>query len=636
MIEDLQPGMCTRNQTRNCVLTRVETNYESTFIEQPETPAHQFAVKAFKHALFGTPAPDDANDASKKATRKMTLEAVNARTIDLPAPRDSTPPLSPSKQPGGILMTPGTTNKGRKTVSFGSQVLDNEGKRVNTGKSGIPSDCPGKFPSPWTPGTQLKLDASSDQRPRTKLTEALLDARTTTQPKSGQKLKARDDSDITIDLGAPRSESGKYWKEQYESYAERSEKEMKKVVAKQQLAKKFAMKKDSEVTELATKLEQERKQFRQRERVLEQQNKDFQERLRRAMAESASSIIEVAALKARVATLENSSAMPLSTMQHTRASFSIYEDANKEAIRLQIEQEKVHEASFVASLSTASPGKENASPTPRRHRHQSLPDTSTRPGAPTRLGTAEGEASIILGRSPHASALPARSTLLRSQESQREDQPFKSPIVEPNSVARNETIMPSSPFVLNPSSPLPMPSPDPWLLEVEGSSILQMDKMALPVSTGVPYSRPEWNPPPKHQRGSKSISHIEHAQATGTGRQLGGVIAPAPKASGRDLSRKPQYTAPATEPEQKLVASRAINENVIPEVRSAASAKVAANVTQLTNDPKFDMSRITAHHAEGLTQVKRDRAEIPHEDRKEQARRRLEERKRLRKNAAGP
>lgn len=128
-------------------------------------------------------------------------------------------------------MTPGTANKGRKTVSFGSQIEDNEGKTSGTLRSGIPNNCPGKFPSPWNPGTELKLDSSSDKRPRTKLTEALLDARTTTQPQAGQKPKARDDNNITMDLGAPRSDSGKYWKEQYESYAERSEKEMKKVVS---------------------------------------------------------------------------------------------------------------------------------------------------------------------------------------------------------------------------------------------------------------------------------------------------------------------------------------------------------------------------------------------------------------------
>jgi hypothetical protein len=49
------------------LLTVLESNYESTFIEPPETPAHQFAVKAFKHAIFGTPAPEDAKDASKKS-----------------------------------------------------------------------------------------------------------------------------------------------------------------------------------------------------------------------------------------------------------------------------------------------------------------------------------------------------------------------------------------------------------------------------------------------------------------------------------------------------------------------------------------------------------------------------------------
>src|SRR4051812_26485275 len=106
----------------------IENNYESTFLEPPETPAHQFAVNAFKHALFGTPAPEVANNTSKRADKKARIDATNAKTIILPAPSEDGPPLSPSKQPGGILMTPGTASKGRKTVSFGSQVVDNEGK----------------------------------------------------------------------------------------------------------------------------------------------------------------------------------------------------------------------------------------------------------------------------------------------------------------------------------------------------------------------------------------------------------------------------------------------------------------------------------------------------------------------------
>lgn len=51
-------------------------------------------------------------------------------------------------------------------------------------------------------------------------------------------------------------------------------------------------------------------------------------------------------------------------------------------------------------------------------------------------------------------------------------------------------------------------------------------------------------------------------------------------------------------------------------------------------DPKFDLGKITSHHAEGSTKVKHDRAEMVPVDRKAEARRRLEERKKLRK--AGP
>jgi hypothetical protein len=50
-------------------------------------------------------------------------------------------------------------------------------------------------------------------------------------------------------------------------------------------------------------------------------------------------------------------------------------------------------------------------------------------------------------------------------------------------------------------------------------------------------------------------------------------------------------------------------------------------------DPKFDLSKITAHHAEGSAQVKKDRAEILPAERKELARKRIEERRRLKKNA---
>ncbi|KAJ4367031.1 hypothetical protein N0V83_007561 [Neocucurbitaria cava] len=632
VIEDLQPGRLPEAPVHTMpVLTLAETNYESTFIEPPETPAHQFAVNAFKHAIFGTPAVDDTNAASNKSTRKAKLDAANAKAIELPAPKEDGPPSSPSKQAGGILMTPGTANKGRKTVSFGSHVVDNEGKRGNTGKSGIPKDCPGKFPSPWTPGTQLKLDPSSDKRPRTKLTEALLDARTTIQTKSGQKPKARDDSDITMDLGAPRSESGKYWKEQYESYAERSEKEMKKVIAKQQLAKKFAMKKDGEVTELTTKLEQERKRFRQRERELEQQNKDYQERLRQTMADSMSATIEIAALKARVATLESPNVIALN-FQQSKTPFEIYEDTSREASQLKTNPEMAADVSLGASISMASSGKENASPKARRHHRQSLPSTSTRPNIPSRLGTAGDEASIILGRSPRALEQSSGAASDPAQAPQSSDQHLKSPLRIRRTETRNENSEPKSPAIILPSSPLPMPSPDPWL--ENDASIPQLDRLAMPISTGQPYSRPAWNPPPRHQRATKSVSHSRPAQVSKNDRHVEKTV-PTVEEVGRSKVRSNTMEQPVLPVESKttLAASRINHKSSIQSAKPEATRNTEASVDYSPTDPKFDMSKVTSHHAEGSVHVKHDRVELLPADRKEKARKRLEERMKIRKNA---
>jgi hypothetical protein len=612
------------------LLIALESNYESTFIEPPETPAHQFAVKAFKHAIFGTPAPEEAKDASKKSERKAKLDLANGKAVDIPAPKESGPPISPSKQLGGILMTPGTASKGRKQVSFGSHVVDNEGKRGNVGKSGIPTDCPGKFPSPWTPGTQLKLDLDSDKRPRTRLTEALLDARTTTQPKSGQKPKARDDSDITIDLGAPRSESGRYWKEQYESYAEKSEKEMKKVIAKQQLAKKFAMKKDGEVTELSTKLEQERKRYRQRERDLEEQNKDLQERLRQAMAESMSSSIEIAALKARVVVLEGSIAKPSPELPPTKAPFEIYEDTRKEVVQPPKGLDMDPEVSFAPSVSMASSAKENSSPKPRRHRRGTMPDASSnRPTLPSKLGTAEGEASIILGKSPRAPPRPFEATLEQALAPPKQEQLSKSPLKIRRPEPTDENHAPKSPAAMLPSSPLPMPSPglDPWM-EINNSSIGEMDKMAMP-SAGQPYTRSEWNPPPRQHRVSKSVSHVTRPLEKA-------VVTEKPEKNEEPSKRRERTAEKAARALETATTSAAPkkDEKRSPDAPKAEAPKKADTAShQSPTDPKFDLSKITAHHAEGSAQVKHDRSQMLPFDRKAEARRRLEERKRLRKNA---
>ncbi|KAL5121749.1 hypothetical protein ACEQ8H_000436 [Pleosporales sp. CAS-2024a] len=610
VIEDLQP----------------ENHYESTFLEPPETPAHQFAVNAFKHALFGTPAPDDPN-AAKQTERQAKVDAANGKNIVITPPPEDAPLLSPSKQPGGILMTPGTASKGRKTVSFGSQVVDNEGKRGNFGRSGIPNDCPGKFPSPWTPGTQPRLELGSDKRPRTKFTEALLDARTTTQPKPGQKLKAKDDSDITIDLGAPRSESGKYWKEQYESYAQRSEKEMKKVVAKQQLAKKFAMKKDAEVTDLMTKFEQERKKFRQRERELEQQNNEFQERLRQALADNASATVEIAALKRRITVLER----PSSTMQE-KPSFQIFEDRSKDAIRPTSDEAQGADLSFAPSISTASSGKENRSPEHRRQRRQSDAERPARPSAPPRLGVAQGEASIILGRSPHAPKRSSRTEAEVITAFAPSEQIPRSPLRTRNAEPTKDQMPSSSPDAMLPSSPLPMPSPgiepDPWM----GLSIQAVDKLAMPNYSGKPFSRPEWEPAPKPQRASKAISHTRNAALAKLDDQRVERSSDV-KAETSVKQSRPGKAAQDLEKQTDPTGNGRKYKDGTKKTTTEIPKDTIATSNHSPTDPKFDLSKITAHHAEGSSQVEKDRTELPPADRKELARQRLEERKKLRKKA---
>ncbi|KAF2868374.1 spindle pole body formation-associated protein-domain-containing protein [Massariosphaeria phaeospora] len=609
VIEDLQP----------------DGAYDTTFVEPPETPAHQFAVKAFKQVLFGTPAPDET-DPSKKQDKTNKLDMANGKTTELPPPEETAPPLSPSKQPGGILMTPGTAGKGRKTVTFGAQVVDNEGKRANPGKSGVPNDCPGKFPSPWTPGTELKLGADSDNKPRSKLTAALLDARTTTQNKSGQKPKARDDSDITIDLGTPRSESGKYWKEQYESYAERSEKEMKKLVAKQQLAKNYAMKKDDEMTELTTRLAEERKRFKSRERDLEQQNNDYKERLRQAMAEKIAVGVEITALRNRIQTFELSTVAPSCEVQITGQAFQIHEDSSKDVSRLQSGRENVNDAIQIDESAYVPPtGKENSPPKSRHRRRQTLLDSSRLPvpnPALSNLRTEFTQGSSILGTAPRAprhQKYTAQSTLTTGPSLESHSNPHLS---ERKPSPNKDNLPPKSPVTAFPSSPLPVPSPDPWMgYNNDDSPLPQMDKMAMPISTGASYGRPL-----KSSRPDRQSTHR--------------APKPEPLASKPDASKTRTRTlqkpvSQAANVENSKFATQDTQKSAKPahdtdDVKEAKADHVKPSDAALRQpapaDPMFDVSKTAQHHADANSLVKKDRVDLA-VDRKEQAKRRLEERK---------
>ena len=176
------------------------------------------------------------------------------------------PALSPTK-PNGILMTPGTTRR-NKTVSF-----DKDTK--NQGRNGVANTS--------SLGDGLPQSASITNRAPTKLTAQLQEVRNSAQKaKTNQMQRAKDDTDLTMDYLEPRSQSGKYWKREYESYAENTQREMKKLVIKQKAAKDYAKEKEQEVVGLQTQLRQERQKVEKLEaktKELAAQMKEFERRM---------------------------------------------------------------------------------------------------------------------------------------------------------------------------------------------------------------------------------------------------------------------------------------------------------------------------------------------------------------------
>lgn len=269
---------------------------ESETTEPPETPAPVFAARALKSALFGTPAPpeDEAFYEGESESENMVVQD----TV-----KGMSRSLSPTKPPG-ILLTPGTGTTRRKTVSFGNEVIDKTEERQTNGtvtsRSGIPDDCPGKFPSPWN----ARSKSSTRAKRKTSLTKVLENAREGKTPKveSGssaatsepqqpaiskpdsdiksspskarkprkssqsnqellQQLNVHEgfDGDMTVDLNEPHSQSGKFWKSSFEQYHEEAKAEMAKLLKYKQLAKSYAKLKDVQSINLEEKLKEEQR-----------------------------------------------------------------------------------------------------------------------------------------------------------------------------------------------------------------------------------------------------------------------------------------------------------------------------------------------------------------------------------------
>jgi Cut12 conserved domain len=296
-----------------------------------------FVVRAFKHALFGTPQAVTPAPNSFKQSEKPKATASES---SLPSKSSSTRQLQPSDKQtqkenvnryldranasfndfgedisstklAGILMTPGTVTGRRKQVKFGEHVVNNEGKTSKYSKSGLPDNCPGKFPSPFTPkiatpANKLQnvqpiakdtiADSKSESKSESKFKEILVSPKQA-DVKQQSVSRTRDDSDITSDLNLPLSSSGRYWKEQYDIYSARSEAEMKRLITKNKIAKDYARMKDEEAAVWKSRHDIARMKHEKLVTSLEQQIKDFRERLRITSAENAKVKTELALMK---------------------------------------------------------------------------------------------------------------------------------------------------------------------------------------------------------------------------------------------------------------------------------------------------------------------------------------------------
>lgn len=250
-------------------------------LEPPETPGHVFAIRAFKSALFGTPGPED-DDHDKPESKEPEQQRSKSDSINL-APTEvksdansgedatANPSGSPTKS---ILVTPGTALR-RKTVSFGESVIDNEGKRPGSASKPVktPPNPSGNLSSQWMSGSS---DGSG--KPRSKLTQTLMNARDNAsknaeaakaddpaKPDSSQ-LETTENEDITVNLEDPHSESGKYWKTEFDNYRLKTNREIKRLIHYRSIAKSYARKKDSEAIRLADKLKEEEEKVAEMER----------------------------------------------------------------------------------------------------------------------------------------------------------------------------------------------------------------------------------------------------------------------------------------------------------------------------------------------------------------------------------
>ncbi|CAK7201288.1 hypothetical protein SEUCBS139899_003991 [Sporothrix eucalyptigena] len=255
---------------------------DDTRMEQPDTPGPVFAARAFKSALFGTPArPDDTaeNIASQPAAAPLPTPQEPALATNIVAARDTKMDKSakdmgatPGRLPG-ILLTPGTATSRRKRVSFGNDVVPFDAHEKKSefriDKNGRRPNLFGEDPRKDSSRTTLAKALDNSRKQGNKSSKLVLQAKpgveeisepVNNEVEDGDWEEVDDDRDpdITVDLNEPHSQSGRYWKSEFQRYQEDAKVEMGKLLKYKQLAKSYAKMKDAEAADMQTKLKEEK------------------------------------------------------------------------------------------------------------------------------------------------------------------------------------------------------------------------------------------------------------------------------------------------------------------------------------------------------------------------------------------
>lgn len=343
-------------------------------------------------------------------------------------------------------MTPGTAAARRKTVTFGDHVVDNAKDKVSeNSKTGLPVDFPGKFPSPWVqPADKVENDATPNDRKRgrSKLTEELHKAR-----EESAKKRAAENGDRTAEdqynynVDEPDSESGRYWKKEYDVYRDNTTREVKKLIAKQRAAKSFARDKDLQCIELADQLRQERKKVEKletRAAELEAQVKALQAQMGDARPSSPE---RNARASARRSVLVGEGATTAARPSHTRARSTDQQSGvarESELATKTTELETRRSRTRKPSIDTET---ENTGVRPRiRHQPGSLPSdlwshslTTEGPATPSKADLPNGSTRSGRAVTSGTNLTPLKSLSINSQHKNRnsqEESPQRSPDAE--------------------------------------------------------------------------------------------------------------------------------------------------------------------------------------------------------------